>query len=551
MTLRARLFTSLAFLAALTAACGPTSSSSSTASAPAVPAVTEAVQGGIRLVRAESERLLIEITVPHPELKETTLAGEKHWQLAVGGFANGGAPGAPSLPVERALIAVPEGKVATLELVDQTVLQETKLDAPVAFVEAHAALPASTVMSLEAYAAASNQPRVTLETTSHMGAARVSRLVVRPVSYDVANKRLSWASVVTAIVRFTPAPASAATPAPHASLAIARSLVLNPEALRQTPPAAGNVDLILAHESYRATLAPLIRFKEGRGREVRTRYFTNATAASVTEAIGAEYRATRAPTHVILVGSIDQIPSHRVDGIWSDYAYTQLDGGGVPDVSLGRIPAQTPAELAVYVRKVMSRTTATRDSNRFLLTAGNDTGFGCPQNVARVGELVSQYRSSVQSTQLYMADGATRDEVFEAYNANPNVVIYDGHGDRLGMSEIPLEIDDLPSFTNTVYPIILDIACENARWPSTGATVRNFAESTLLIDGRGAAGIVAAGGFSGGHEFFQRMGTSMGRDAQDPVLGEIGSVVHAAKSIAGDEDNYMFGYYGDPSLTTF
>ena len=69
----------------------------------------------------------------------------------------------------------------------------------------------------------------------------------------------------------------------------------------------------------------------------------------------------------------------------------------------------------------------------------------------------------------------------------------------------PFLIDHLPQLTNNNHPIILDIACLNANWPSSGASRRNFSESILLLPDHGAIGIVAAGGNSGGHSFFQRI----------------------------------------------
>lgn len=102
------------------------------------------------------------------------------------------------------------------------------------------------------------------------------------------------------------------------------------------------------------------------------------------------------------------------------------------------------------------------------------------------------------------------EKVITAYNQNPSLVVYDGHGNRQGMTEIPLLISSLERLHNAVYPILLDIACLNANWRSS-ASPRNFAESILLDSNRGLAGILASGGSGYGHAFFQTIGKLIGK----------------------------------------
>ena len=217
--------------------------------------------------------------------------------------------------------------------------------------------------------------------------------------------------------------------------------------------------------------------------------------------------ASEAVTNTLLVGSIDQIPSYRRSGIWTDLDYTLLDGGSVPDLAMGRLPARTPEELQNMITKLIRRAEEPRNRESFLLTAGRDASLGCPANVDRIGRILEDNRSDVEITKLYRLNGATQEEIIAAYNDNPNIVVYDGHGNQDGMTEIPFLMAHLDRLTNDTYPIILDIACLNAHWPSNGAARRNFAESILAYPERGAAGIVAAGGNSGGHSFFRDMVT--------------------------------------------
>src|SRR5690606_375802 len=137
-------------------------------------------------------------------------------------------------------------------------------------------------------------------------------------------------------------------------------------------------------------------------------------------------------------------------------------------------------ELQAWISKTIARETESRNYDDVLLTAGRDVSLGCPANVTRVGERIRPAGADVNIIRRYRSDGTSTSEVIAAYNSTPNIIVYDGHGDRQGMQEIPLVISNLSRLTNDSYPIIFDIACLNANWGS-GARVRNFAEMILLM----------------------------------------------------------------------
>jgi hypothetical protein len=259
----------------------------------------------------------------------------------------------------------------------------------------------------------------------------------------------------------------------------------------------------------------------------------------------------------MLVGNISLIPSFRGSGdnTWTDYDYQTLDQGTVPDIALGRIPAHNDLELNAFIDKSIARETAARNYDDILLTAGNDRALGCPTNVASVGNKFKANAPSVKIISGLRSNGATSEEIYGFYNASPNIIVYDGHGNQQGMLEIPLVINNLASLSNGSFPIILDIACLNANW-SRGADQRNFAEKILFQVNAGAAGIMASGGSGNGHEFFQSIGSIMGsvrsKSASERItLNEIGNVILAAKIKHGMQDRSYWNYYGDPATSVW
>lgn len=68
--------------------------------------------------------------------------------------------------------------------------------------------------------------------------------------------------------------------------------------------------------------------------------------------------------HVVLVGDVQVVPTAYVEAkvnvrwgsepaIATDQVFSDVDGDGSPDVAVGRIPADSPAQLAAFVRKVL------------------------------------------------------------------------------------------------------------------------------------------------------------------------------------------------------
>jgi len=122
------------------------------------------------------------------------------------------------------------------------------------------------------------------------------------------------------------------------------------------------------------------------------------------------------------------------------------------------------------------------------------------------------------------------------------------------MTEIPLLMTTLNELSNSVFSIVLDIACLNANW-SSSASWRNFAASVLFEERRGVAGIMASGGSGDGHAFFQSIGKIMSEArknlSSDTQMNEIGQVILAAKIIHGAQDRSFWNYYGDPASSVW
>ena len=88
-----------------------------------------------------------------------------------------------------------------------------------------------------------------------------------------------------------------------------------------------------------------------------------------------------APTYLLLVGDIDQVPSFQASGHVSDMYYCEFDGNGdfYPEMYYGRFSASSVLDVEVQVAKTLTHEQYTFNDPAFLdeilLVAGVDASF--------------------------------------------------------------------------------------------------------------------------------------------------------------------------------
>jgi hypothetical protein len=517
----------------------------------------------IKVLRQNDDEVIATLTAGSLSKETVTLSGDQYTRIRLPGFSSTVPEGYPEIPSVQVIVAVPPGKELAFDILERNIADSERLTHPVAFQERislHNGSDLFAEKNTRAYEKVFGSRLVEIEEQSYAGREKVAVIKFYPVKYDSLRRDLELTTYAKFRFWFRDSMQLTDDVAPVAGTgpSLLDGILLNNEQVQTTKSSYGaKIDLIIAHESLKEPLARLIAFKKQRGRQVREHYVAGKTAVDIKSIIATEYRSGAAPTHTLLVGNIDMIPSHRgsADNTWTDYNYQTLDAGSLPDISVGRVPAHNAQELNAFIDKAIARETQPRNYDDVLLTAGQDTGLGCPVNVQAVGSKFQAGAPSVRLIRKFRSDGASTNDVYSGYNGNPNLIVYDGHGYQQGMSEIPLLINNLSSLRNTVFPIILDIACLNANW-SQGANARNFAEKILLQPGAGAAGIMASGGSGNGHEYFQSIGQIMGAARRagastENNMNEIGQVILAAKIKHGTQDRTFWNYYGDPASSVW
>ncbi len=127
--------------------------------------------------------------------------------------------------------------------------------------------------------------------------------------------------------------------------------------------------LIVSHASFRGQLDTFIDWKKRKGFLVDIAYTDDVNVGTSTTSIQSYIKSqytnatvsNPAPTYVLLVGDIDQIPAFdsRVsssflnDHITDLYYFTWTDGDNIPDCYYGRFSAQTITQLTPQIEKTL------------------------------------------------------------------------------------------------------------------------------------------------------------------------------------------------------
>ncbi|MDX9755170.1 MAG: C25 family cysteine peptidase, partial [bacterium] len=267
--------------------------------------------------------------------------------------------------------------------------------------------------------------------------------------------------------------------------------------------------LILTPESYVPSLSEFITWKQSKGLLVKTVIVGSGTGADVAadrNAIDAyleNYYNTwsNKTIYVLLIGDVDVIPSGRTSKINagpdysdadSDHVYGVIGNENIAKLYVGRLSCNSTGELQNQLDKILSyergdvRGSWPRQVTLCANSQNDDGSYGVssshPSKYAAAVNTIANYMgySNPPTFQVLHAGAsnnttprATNQDVINAINAGRGQVLYRGHGSSSawssgwdGSSTTGNSFDhptDVNQLTNTIYPIVYSIACQNNR----------------------------------------------------------------------------------------
>jgi hypothetical protein len=257
--------------------------------------------------------------------------------------------------------------------------------------------------------------------------------------------------------------------------------------------------LIVAYDSFEDEILPLADWKEQKGYHTTVVTTSEIPGGNTKENIKAYIQNAYdnwpvPPAFVLLVGDTGQI-SHWV-GTQSgnpstDLYYATMDGSGDwdPDIWIGRFSCTTGAQVTNLVNKTVDyeRWNLTSDTSWikkavFMASYDNHT---VPESTHEF--VIRQYLDPLgyYSQRLYSYDGATTQDVRDAFNDGRSLGIYSGHGAVTYWADGPqFTASDVNNLTNTdMLPLVHSYSCLTGQFSSAcfGETWTNAVDKGAVV----------------------------------------------------------------------
>ncbi len=217
----------------------------------------------------------------------------------------------------------------------------------------------------------------------------------------------------------------------------------------------------------------------------------------------------KAPRYVLLLGDAtydfkgylgtgieNQVPPFMVKDpyLWtvSDPAYASVNGDDLlPDLALGRLPAQSLEQAKVLVHKVLAWEQAGFDlGGRAVLVADNpDAGGDFDRDANRAAEILRAAGHEVERIYLSQLGDATRPAIAAAFDSGSSLMSYLGHGSvAIWASENLLNTRDVPNLApQEQQPFLLTVNCLNGYFHLPAGN-NALGEELLKAEGKGVVG---------------------------------------------------------------
>ena len=422
--------------------------------------------------------------------------------------------GKPALYGTGSLIAIPEGYEADLKI-----LKEESQEVPGCVVnpnqkkfrcsvenrgfEFNASLYHSTALYPSTVAS--------LEPVGKPQGVRLVRIAIHPMQMDFATQSLRITHELDVEVSFRRVSRGSAVRLSSEFYNLVRNWTVNGKQLGVGALLRDSQQLmlILVADSLKATVQPLVTWKQAKG--IKVQVVTTTEAGSTKEKIKSYIQnvyntGALKPTYLVFVGNRTSMPtfmeSTSSGSAASDRPYALLTGTEVPDALYGRVVADNATEANAQIsrwieyEKTPDKGAAWYASATTIGSSASGAGPSDKEYCQQVGTALSTHTYKKVDGFYEGEHTATYANISTAINEGRTWIAYFGHGSGTSWGSTNDE------FSNTQVdklqnggklPILIDVACENASWVNLS---RPFGKAwvTRTFNGKNAGAVGYYGG---------------------------------------------------------
>jgi hypothetical protein len=290
--------------------------------------------------------------------------------------------------------------------------------------------------------------------------------------------------------------------------------------------------LIVAHSMFRGVLDEFITWKKRKGFLVDIGYTDEADVGTTTASIAAFIKKhyteatpeNPAPTYVLLVGDVEQIPSFKgtTGSHPTDLYYFTWAGGNLPCCYYGRFSAQNTTQLLPQIEKTLQYEQFTMPDpdylNDIVLVAGYDINYAPKYGNGFVNYVTKYYvtpENGYANIYAHYHPCSSEDVQIRAeIGAGVGMAHYTAHSNQYGWSNPAFATFHIPAMENeNKYGLMIGNCCESNKFNVNEC----FGEALLRTKGKGAAGYIGASGLTYWEEdYFWAIG-NRGFCTEDPT----------------------------------
>ncbi len=472
-------------------------------------------QTQLKMLANSSERLVFENTVGEVSSEKISLTEGVFSRLSLAGYTHNTTVGTPELPVIRQLIEIPYGaqvKVKVVSYDEHTYsLAQWGINHPLVPVQPSQSKCGPTEefqINTNMYETDqfNTDALVSVDVLGRMRGVNIARVDIAPVRYNpVTNTVKVFENLKFELVfengdlELTRAEkqrlASPYFTAPYNAL-----INYTPVASRENLTTYPVKYVIVSDPMFADQLQPFIQWKTRKGFTVVEAYtdVIGTSLADIKAYLQGLYDAGTpddpAPSFVLFVGDIDEIPAYNNGNGVTDRNYVEYTGDLFPEIFYGRFSAQNADQLQPYIDKTLQYEQFTMPNPTYLdtvvMVAGMDGSHGASHGNGQINYGTINYFNEdhgiFSHTYLYPESGSNANNIHQNVSDGVTFANYTAHCSPNGWADPSFSISDIANLQNQdKYGLLIGNCCSSSEYQTVC-----FAEEILRAPNKGAVGYI-------------------------------------------------------------
>lgn len=483
-------------------------------------------KNSLSVIESNYTRLQVANTINDLSFLDVSTSAGTFSELLIQGYSKTNNVGDPQLPVLSKLIEIPANAVPEVRVISFD-LQEYPLSGwgiENKLFPAQPPQPKNREAGDIVYNAATYAQNTFLgdelarvEISGYLRGVRLGNLIVSPVQYNPVTNTVRIYNNLVVEVRFTGGDISKTVEtrklydSPYFRSIYNSVINLQPvDRGRDTLSKPPVKYVIVSDPMFQAQLQPFIQWKIKKGFNVVEAYTNNPAVGNTFNSIKtylqglytAGTATDPAPTFVLFVGDVAQIPAYNCGAHVSDLYYCEYSGDYLPEVYYGRFSAANTAELQPQIDKTLEYEQYLMPDPSFLgecvMVAGADASHQLTWGNGQINYGTTYYFNQEHglSSHTYLqpepSGGNYASNIHSNVSNGVGYANYTAHGSSSGWADPSFSINDVANLQNAhKYPLMVGNCCQTSMY-----NLSCFGEALLKAANKGALGYIGGSDYS-------------------------------------------------------